>query len=142
MSKHECDGHARAFTEEGEVRIGVVVRRYQSDGGLSTFSDTVIVGITYGEEFRRKHFSDLTSAYTAYCEEMRLGLAVNRKDTAYRGIQIHLARPYLYADSIGTSINHLTGVEKHSTSAARLLDEYNLIEMSTGKPATSNVREM
>lgn len=141
MFKHDCDGHARAFIGEGEVRVGVVVRRFQSDGGLTAFSDSVIVGITYGEEFRRRHFSDLTSAYEAYCAEHRLGLGVDKQGTAYRGIQIFLARPYLYADSVGTSINHLTGVERFVISAGALLDKYNLIEMSTGKPATSNIKE-
>jgi hypothetical protein len=44
VNKYECDGHARRI-QPTDIQIGLVVRRYASDGGLSCFDDATIIAV-------------------------------------------------------------------------------------------------
>lgn len=51
-----------------------------------------------------------------------------------------LARPYLFADTIGNLFNHLQGIERFSLTQESLLRNYQGVEMSTGKLSNFNIR--
>lgn len=70
------------------------------------------------------------------CNDMYL-LSKPWEDNDHR-VVIELARPYLYASSIGICFNWLQSVEKFSTSPNRLLTLYSVVEMSTGEAANYN----
>lgn len=131
MAMHKCDGHARSPKPE-EIKTGVIVRRPESDGGLYQFSDSVVIGISFytrpGEN--RRSYDSLAEALEHTKREC--------KDPAY--IEVYLARPIAHAYSIGICFGCTVSVEKHSVSPQSILEYYKVIEGSTGKLATSEVR--
>lgn len=129
--KYETDGHPNIPKQE-VVRVGTVLRFTGSDGSVSPFSDSVVIGISWEDKNKEKHNAlTLAEAY----REMRAGWG--NTDTDWR-INIHLARPYIYADSIGSIHNCLQGVEKYSIGTHHLLRHYKVVEMSTGEAANYN----
>ena len=44
------DGHVREAVA-CEIKIGIVVRRVSDDGGISPFSDTVVIGMDKADEY-------------------------------------------------------------------------------------------
>lgn len=123
MAKHETDGHAAAINEDTLVQLGTVLRGIGKDGSQSPFADAVITKIRAGT--LDKTFDSVKEAKT-FIKELGYGATTVI-------IQLHLARPYLYATNTG---NPLMGFENFTITLDRAIKSYSVVEMSTGKPAT------
>lgn len=120
--KHATDGHVREATAE-DIKIGTVLRQVHTDGGVSPFADTVVIGISSSDDgYDRKWYK---------CAA----------DASELSVSVSLARPYLYADNIGGGMpNCLQGVERFTAGLKSVLTLYYVVEMSTGELANFNNR--
>lgn len=135
MSKYKNDGH-NVEPNAKVIRMGTVLRMVSADGGVSPFSDTVVIGIWMDDKGgNRSSFATVEEALEACRKEWGLGRPLDNND--YR-VNVVLARPYLYASTIGICFNWLTGVEKFSATPTQILKHYKVVEMSTGEAADYN----
>lgn len=108
------DGMVRKAQVE-DIIVGTVLRRIEKDkeGNTfqATFSDCVVIGIQ------------------------------NDTNNPNHITIVELARPYLYANTLGICSNALMGMEIHKVEMKALLSYYSVVLMSTDKIATYNVRE-
>lgn len=133
--KYEGDGHMETIDPE-RLTIGCVVRHPHSNGSMSSFSDTVVTGIYVSYSSRRQkedkkydkeHFLTLQEAMSA----------AKKDDWVY----VKLARPMLYADNVFGSIpSWALKCEVYETDAARFINFYKVVVMSTGEYDTRNVK--
>jgi hypothetical protein len=123
MKKYSTDGHITTPTPE-VIRIGTVLRVVGEDSSISPFSDNVVIGITWNNT----SMETLVEAFQAIAK-------IDGDIQEHSKIEIHLARPYLYANTIGSMRNYLQSVEIHSTNLRCILKYYKIVEMSTGEPA-------
>lgn len=133
--KYDSDGH-NVDSNADVIRTGTILRMVSKDGGVSPFSDTTVIGIWMEDRKGNKHTYETVGAAVKECDKE--WKSVKPWDNNDYRVVIELARPYLYASSIGICFNWLTGVEKFSTSPNRILDLYKVVEMSTGEAANYN----
>lgn len=134
--KYDSDGH-NVDPNADVIQTGTIIRMVSKDGGIGPFSDTTIIGIWLELKNGNKHtYATLAMAISKAKEEY--GMDYERYN---HRVVVELARPYLYASSIGICFNWLTGVEKFSTTPNHIMTMYRVVEMSTGKPATYNNRQ-
>lgn len=119
---YKYDGHTRSPNFE-EIEVGTVLRRVDEESvgknvsmeAVSPFSDCVVIGIE---------------------KDKRVLVGSISKETTW----VELARPYLYADTIGVCPNFLMGVERFKVTLAQVLDAYRVVLMSRGNVAEMNNR--
>jgi hypothetical protein len=124
--EYKTDGYTRTPLAE-EIKIGAALRRpnrqpipYQD--GLSAFSDSIVLGIWTDEGHRhggRRSYQDGAEA-----------LKEAPKDSI---IRVEIARPYLYASTIGICFNWLQGVEHYAATLQQVLENYQVILLASGK---------
>lgn len=139
--KHDSDGHVSKMDPE-RVRVGTLLRMVSDDGGVAPFSDTVVTGIWMEDKQGHKHTYDSIKDAQDECskvwgEDFRPALT---RGNDHR-VVIELARPYMYASTIGICFNQLTGVSQHRTTPSALQFHYSAVEMSTGEYACFNERD-
>ncbi len=135
------DGHT-ASVAPYLVVPGTILRRVSnSEGTTPPFSDTVVTGIlTVDKQGYHRSYPSLEEAISA--AGLRLdGTGVTTVGPTGEQVIVHLARPYLYANTIGICVGHLAGCEVHSTSADVLIRHYKVVLMSTGKASVYNLRK-
>lgn len=133
MSKYDSDGHSVDPNAE-IIRKGTILRMISKDGGIAPFSDTVVIGMYIENKQGAKQVYETLAAAIRACNDL-----YPSGENDYR-VVVELARPYLYANSIGIFFNCSQYVEKHSTSPNKILNFYKVVEMSTGEAANYNER--
>lgn len=113
MSKYDMDGHLEVI-DPSRLKVGNVVRYTYGDGGMPTFSDSVITSIRSMNEGRYSH--------NILQDALRVG-----------DVEVHLARPFLSADGSGS---WCVSVENYRVSGNRLLSSHKVVVQSTGEYAS------
>lgn len=126
MYKYKSDGHCVTPTAEA-IKNGTVLRTVEEDGGVSPFSDMVVISIWY----------ETKNGDRRSCDHLRQALSkVNAEwglDYSYK-IRVECARPAVYA-STGDC---LMGIEKCTLYPDRILKNnyIKVVEMITGEVAS------
>lgn len=135
--KHIGDGHPRKPTSD-DIRMGTVLRMTDKNGAVSPFSDSVVIGIETSDKHGNKQTHETMALAMAFVKKEFEGATASNVGTHDYKTIVHIARPYLYASSIGICFNWLQSVEEYSVNPHHVLENYHVVEMSTGEVAIFN----
>lgn len=125
MTTYVSDGHT-VPPDFNLIRIGTMIRRLQHEDVVEPFSDSIVLGIWYEDKNVYKRSFPTLAAAVEWCGAEKADVTA---------IQIELARPYLYADSIGICFNWLSGVERFRCSMNGI-NHYRVVVSSRGEPVS------
>lgn len=138
--RFKTDGHV-THVSPYMVVPGTILRMVsESEGTTPPFSDTTVTCIsTIDKAGNKRTYPTLEEAINA------AGLRVNGTGVSFDGptgeyVVVHLARPYVYANTIGICVGHLMGCEVYTATADAIIRMYKVVTMSTGKAAVYNNR--
>lgn len=125
--KYEGDGHLETIDPE-RLTLGCVVRMTSQGGGMSAFSDNVVIGmyVMWGTQRRKTAVSDKEHFLT-----LDAALKAATKDDY---VMVVLTRPYLYASNVfGSMPNWLQGVERYEVYGNRITESHKVVVQATGE---------